>query len=68
VSQDKLRHFLEKVRQQAALQQLRDLPDSELLARFVAHQYATAFAALLHRHCPMVMVMMTLPGRAKRVR
>jgi RNA polymerase sigma factor (sigma-70 family) len=38
-----------------AAQQLRSLPDRELLERFVSGRDEAAFAALVHRHGPMVL-------------
>jgi RNA polymerase sigma factor (sigma-70 family) len=51
----RLHSFLEAVRQEAALQQTRGLPDAELLERFVRRQDTAAFAALVERHGPMVL-------------
>ena len=42
------------LRRACAAQHYRDLPDSELLERFVAHQEDIAFASLVKRHGPMV--------------
>jgi RNA polymerase sigma factor (sigma-70 family) len=47
--------FIEGIHNQAALEQARDLPDGELLERFVTRRDSAAFTALVGRHGPMVM-------------
>jgi RNA polymerase sigma factor (sigma-70 family) len=45
---------LQHVRRLATVETVRALPDNQLLQRFLASQEEAAFAALLHRHGPMV--------------
>jgi RNA polymerase sigma factor (sigma-70 family) len=46
--------LLRHIRQFAATQAAKDLSDTQLLQRFVAHQEQTAFAALFQRYSPLV--------------
>jgi RNA polymerase sigma factor (sigma-70 family) len=45
---------LQHVRRLAAVEEVRELSDAQLLERFLADRAEAAFAALLHRHGPMV--------------
>ncbi len=47
--------LLQYLRRTCAIQASRDLDDGELLRRFLAHRDQAAFAALVHRHGPMVL-------------
>src|SRR5262249_1511844 len=47
--------LLDQIRRMAALEQLRQMPDRELLAQFVGQRNETAFRTLLDRYGPMVL-------------
>jgi RNA polymerase sigma factor (sigma-70 family) len=47
--------LLDQIRRMATLQQLRQMPDSELLAQFSAHGNETAFRILMDRYGAMVL-------------
>ena len=50
-----LSDVVQYLRRTCAIQEARDQPDGELLRRFLAHRDEAAFAALVHRHGPLVM-------------
>src|SRR5262245_46406521 len=47
--------LLDQIRRMATMQQLRQMPDRELLAQFVAQHDEAAFRVLMDRHGPMVL-------------
>src|SRR5208282_5826521 len=55
MAQATLGDVFQYLRRICAAQEARNLPDSELLSQFVAHRDQAAFAALVHRHGPMVL-------------
>jgi RNA polymerase sigma factor (sigma-70 family) len=50
-----LTNVLQQYRSRAAVRELRDLPDAELLDRFVARHDEAAFAVLMRRHSGLVL-------------
>jgi polysaccharide export outer membrane protein len=52
---DRKNPLLDQIRRMAALEQLRQMPDRELLGRFVGEHDETAFRVLMDRHGSMVL-------------
>jgi len=54
MSKDQLTTWVRGIRYVLGAKQCRDTSDKDLLQRFAMHRDESAFAALFHRHGPMV--------------
>src|SRR5262249_49725910 len=52
---DRKNPLLDQIRRMATLQQLRQMPDHELLAQFISQRDEAAFRVLMDRYGPMVL-------------